>query len=104
MKLPPSPNAGVGNQLDLPPVVEGLLVDVVADGFVLYRCGHRAEPTALLASYQWERCLDLVTIRSFDRVTAARVPTPHRGKVDVFAPEVVVWRMRAHRRGRCGRC
>ncbi|MGH4000089.1 MAG: hypothetical protein ACRDTJ_21805, partial [Pseudonocardiaceae bacterium] len=21
----------------------------------------------------------------------ARVPTPHRGQVDVFAPEVVVW-------------
>lgn len=34
-------------------------------------------------------CVDLVTIRGFDRVTTARVPK--RGKVDVFAPEVVVW-------------
>lgn len=80
-----------GKPLGLPPGVEGLLVDVVADGFVLYCCGHRAGPNALVASYQWEHCFDLVTIRSFDRVTAARVPTPHRGRVDVFAPEVVVW-------------
>src|ERR1700754_3142741 len=75
----------------LPSVVEGLLGDVVADGFVLYCCGHRTLPNALVASYQWEHCLDLVTIRNFDQVTAARVPTPNRGQVDVFAPEVVVW-------------
>jgi hypothetical protein len=24
-------------------------------------------------------------------ITTARVPIPHRGQVDVFAPEVVVW-------------
>jgi hypothetical protein len=72
-------------------VVEGLLVDVIADGFVLYCCGHRAGPNALVASYQWEHCVDLITIRDFDWVTVARVPAPHRGQVDVFAPEVVVW-------------
>lgn len=80
-----------GDQVRLPKVVEGALVDVVADGFVVYCCGNRAGPNALVASYQWEHCVDLVTIRSFDRVTAARVPTPQRGQVDVFAPEVVVW-------------
>ncbi len=72
-------------------MVEGLLVDIVADGFVLYCCGPRAGPNALAASYQWEHCIDLVTIRNFDWVTVARVPTLHRGQVDVFAPKVVVW-------------
>ncbi|MGH3898181.1 MAG: hypothetical protein ACRDTA_07980 [Pseudonocardiaceae bacterium] len=91
VKLSPSPDPRIGDQVGLPPVVEGLLVDVVADGFVLYCCGPRAGPNALVASYQWEHFLDLVTIRNFDRVTAARVPTPNRGQVDVFAPEVVVW-------------
>ena len=72
-------------------MVEGLLVDVVADGFVLYCCGHRAGPNALVASYQWDHCIYLITIRNFDRITTARVPTPHRERIDVFAPEVVVW-------------
>lgn len=66
-------------------------MDVVTDGFVLYCCGGQANPTALVASYEWEIYVDLITIRSFERVTAARVPIPHGGQVDVFAPEVVVW-------------
>ncbi len=78
-----------GGQTDLPPEVEGLLLDVVADGFVVYCCGPLAAPNALVASYQWDHCMDLLTIRDFDRVAVARVPT--RGRVDVFAPEVVVW-------------
>jgi hypothetical protein len=73
----------------LAPEVEGLLIDVVTDGFVVYCCGPRAAPNALVASYEWEHCLDVLTIRDFNRVTAARVPA--RGRVDVFAPEVVVW-------------
>jgi hypothetical protein len=71
--------------------VERLLLDVVADGFVVCCCGPRAAPLALVASYQWEDYVDLVTIRCFDRVTTARVPTPQHGRIDVFAPEVVVW-------------
>ncbi len=78
-----------GGQPSLPPVVEGLLLDVVADGFVVYCCGDRAAPNALVASYEWEHCIDLLTIHSFDKITAARVPK--RGTVDIFAPEVVVW-------------
>jgi hypothetical protein len=79
----------LGSQVSLPPVVEGLLLDVVADGFTVYCCGPRAAPTALAASYEWEDCVDHLTIRRWDQVIAARVPK--LGRVDVFAPEVVVW-------------
>jgi hypothetical protein len=46
-------------------------------------------PNALVAAYEWEQYVDLLTIRDFSRVTTARVPK--RGAVDIFAPEVVVW-------------
>jgi hypothetical protein len=75
--------------MTLLPVVERLLLDVVADGFVLYCCGDRTAPTALVASYEWAEHIDIVTIRNFERITAARVPIDD--KMDVFAPEVVVW-------------
>jgi hypothetical protein len=76
-----------GWQMGLPPVVEGLLLDVVADGFVLYCCGDRAAPNALVASYEWDHCVDLVTIRDFARIIVARVP--RKGRVDIFAPDLV---------------
>ncbi|MGH3935591.1 MAG: hypothetical protein ACRDS1_11560 [Pseudonocardiaceae bacterium] len=79
-----------GQEVGLPAVVEELLVDVVADGFTVYCCGPKAAPTALVACYRWEHCLDLLTICDFDRITTARVPTQGRA-VDIFAPEVVVW-------------
>ena len=82
---------GSGGEAGLPAEVERLLRELVADGFVLYCCGPRAAPFALVAAYQWEDYVDLVTIRCFDRVTTARVPAPHHGRVDVFTPEVVVW-------------
>lgn len=80
-----------GGWVGLPGVVEELLVEVVADGFVVHCCGPKSAPYALVASYQWDHyaCVDLLTVRDFDRVITARVPT--RGSVDVFAPEVVVW-------------
>ena len=84
-----SPDSRSVWQPSLPPVVEGMLLDVVADGFVVYCCGARVAPTALVASYEWEHYLDLVTVRDFDRITTARVPK--QGTVDIFAPEVVVW-------------
>jgi hypothetical protein len=80
-----------GGEASLPAEVERLLCEVVADGFVVYCCGPKAAPFALVAAYQWENYVDLVTIRCFDRVTTARVPAPHHGRVDVFTPEVVVW-------------
>jgi hypothetical protein len=80
-----------GGEAGLPAEVQRLLREVVADGFVLYCCGPKAAPFALVAAYEWENYVDLVTIRCFDRVTTARVPAPHHGRVDVFAPEVVVW-------------
>jgi hypothetical protein len=80
-----------GGRVGLPTIVEELLVDVVADGFVLYCCGPKAAPYALVTCYDWDHyaCVDLVTVRDFDRVVTAWVPT--RGAVDIFAPEVVVW-------------
>jgi hypothetical protein len=71
--------------------VEELLVEVVADGFVLYCCGPKAAPNALVAAYEWDHyaCVDLLTVRDFERVTTAKVLT--RGAVDIFAPELVVW-------------
>ncbi|MGH3932184.1 MAG: hypothetical protein ACRDTF_19655 [Pseudonocardiaceae bacterium] len=89
MRLPSSARSGSDDQGGLPSEVERLLLDVVADGFVLYCCGPKTGPNALIASYEWKNCVDLVTIHSFDRITTARVPK--RGKVDVFAPEAVVW-------------
>ncbi|MGH3905936.1 MAG: hypothetical protein ACRDTE_17410 [Pseudonocardiaceae bacterium] len=69
------------------PQLEQLHRDLVDDGFVRYCCGPRDDPAVLLAYYEWPGYLDLVTIRSYERITAARVPKP----VDVFAPQVAVW-------------
>lgn len=74
-------------QVGLSPMVEGLLMEVVEDGFALYRCGSSAAPTALVAWYEWEHYADLLTVRDFDRVITARVPA----EGDIFAPETVVW-------------
>lgn len=76
-------------EVSLPTVVEELLVDVVTDGFTLYCCGPKLAPNALVAAYEWDEYVDLLTIRNFSRVTTARVPK--QGAVDIFAPEVVVW-------------
>ncbi|MGH4003597.1 MAG: hypothetical protein ACRDSO_05765 [Pseudonocardiaceae bacterium] len=73
----------------LPPEVEQLLLDVLDDGFTAYCCGPKAGPNALVAVYEWPHCFDLITIRDFDRITAARAPK--HGNVDIFAPEVVMW-------------
>jgi hypothetical protein len=80
-----------GGQGCLPSEVEQLLRDVVADGFVLYCCGPRAAPRALVASYQWQDYVDLLTIRCFDRIITARIPAPQHARIDVFAPTLVVW-------------
>lgn len=74
---------------ELPPEIERLLLDVVADGFTVYCCGPRTAPTALAASYEWADCVDHVTIRDWDRAAAARIPK--LAEVDVFDPEFVVW-------------
>ncbi len=89
MTASPPARVRLGSDVDVSPVVERLLLGVVQDGFVLYCCGGRAEPSALVASYEWEQYVDTVVIRGADRVTAARVPKG--AGADVFAPEVVVW-------------
>jgi hypothetical protein len=89
VRLALPPGSRCSGQPSLPPVVEGLLLDVVADGFILYCCGPKTAPNALVASYEWDHYIDLLTIHDFDRVTAARVPK--QGTVDIFAPDVVLW-------------
>ncbi|MGH3695057.1 MAG: hypothetical protein ACRDRX_13900 [Pseudonocardiaceae bacterium] len=79
-----------GQEVVLPAGVEELLVQVVTDGFTLYRCGPKEAPRALAACYQWAHYVDLLTVGDFARVVTARVPTLGM-PVDIFAPEVVVW-------------
>jgi hypothetical protein len=81
----------VGGEVGLPSEVERLLRDVVADGFVLYCCGPRDAPRALVASYSWDGYLDLLTIRRFDRIITARAPDPKHSRIDAFDPHLVVW-------------
>lgn len=84
-----SPGTGCSRQAGLPTVVEELLLEVAADGFIVYCCGPKTAPNALVACYEWDHYVDLITIRDFKRVTTARVPAA--SEVDIFAPEVVVW-------------
>jgi hypothetical protein len=65
-------------EVSLPAGVEELLLDVVNDGFTVYCCGPKAAPRALVASYEWQHCVDLLTIQDFARVVTARVPTQGR--------------------------
>jgi len=88
MRRLPSAVPHHGVEVGLPTVVEELLVDVAADGFTLYCCGPKLAPNALVAAYEWEQYVDLLTIRDFSRVTTARVP---KRAVEIFTPEVVVW-------------
>jgi hypothetical protein len=82
---------GWGDDTCLPSGVEQLLAEVVSDGFVVYCCGPRGAPRALVASYQWDDYVDLLSIRCFDRIITARVPAPRRAGLDVFDPKIVVW-------------
>jgi hypothetical protein len=91
VRLPALSALHSGSETHLPLEVERLLRVVVADGFMLHCCGPKAAPFALVASYQWKGYVDLVTIRRFDRITTARVYAPQRRRIDVFAPEAVVW-------------
>lgn len=84
-------SAECSGDVSLPTDVERLMLDVVNDGFVVYCCGPKAAPSALVACYEWKQYVDIVTIRRVDRITTARVVVPQQGRVDVFAPETVVW-------------
>ncbi|HEX4100681.1 MAG TPA: hypothetical protein VHY21_09075 [Pseudonocardiaceae bacterium] len=88
MRRLPSAEPHHGEQAHLLTVVEELLLEVVADGFTVYCCGPKAAPNALVAAYEWDHHLDLLTIRDFTRVTTARVPK--RDTMDIFAPQVAV--------------
>lgn len=68
---------------------EELLWEFARDGFSLYFCGGRSQPTVIVGAYEWDDYIDIVNIRGDTRVTAARVP--RRGEVDIFSPETIVW-------------
>ncbi|MGH3824916.1 MAG: hypothetical protein ACRDRA_19080 [Pseudonocardiaceae bacterium] len=85
-----SPSASDRAEVIFTAVVEELLIDVVTDGFTLYCCGPKAAPNALVATYEWADYVDVLTVLDFERVITARVPKRGR-KVDIFAPDVVVW-------------
>ncbi|MGH3695223.1 MAG: hypothetical protein ACRES5_15395 [Pseudomonas sp.] len=91
MILPPSPEQPASDEEYLPPEVQQLLLEAVDEGFARYCCGPKAAPFALVAAYQWEDYVDLVTIQRFDRITTARVVAHKRSHLDMFAPESVVW-------------
>jgi hypothetical protein len=66
-----------------------LLSEFARDGFSLYLCGGRTQPTVIVGVYEWEDYVDIVNIRGENRVTAARVPRSEN--LDIFAPETIVW-------------
>ncbi|NKQ58821.1 hypothetical protein HFP15_38865 [Amycolatopsis sp. K13G38] len=68
---------------------EELLWEFARDGFSLYFCGGRSQPTIIVGAYEWDDYIDIVNIRGENRVTAARVP--RRGEADIFSPETIVW-------------
>lgn len=91
MSTPASATLRSGRPAHLSAEVEQLLLDVVADGFILYCCGPRVAPHALVACYHWQHYVDLVTIRHFDCIITARIPASPSAGIDVFNPPVVVW-------------
>jgi len=91
MSTPASSTLRSGSPARLPAEVEQLLLDVVADGFILCCCGPRFAPHALVACYHWQHYVDVITIRHFDRIITARIPAPPSTRIDVFNPTVVVW-------------
>jgi hypothetical protein len=69
--------------------IDELLEEFARDGFSLYLCGGRTQPTVIVGVYEWENYVDIVNIRGENRVTAARVPRSE--SLDIFAPETIVW-------------
>jgi hypothetical protein len=72
-------------QLDL---IEDLFRAVVNDGFTVYCCGLKDDPTALIAFYEWDDYVDVVTVPQEGPAAAARLARP----VDVLdPPPAAVW-------------
>ena len=61
----------------------------VADGFVVYCCGPKAAPFALVAAYQWADYVDLVT-RGADLRRKRR-------RIGAFVPGDLIERIRGYR-------
>lgn len=69
----------------------------------LYYCGLKTAPTALVTCCYWDHCCDLLTICDFERVITTRGPE-EGGRVDIFAPEVLIWAYEVRRSMECGPC
>jgi hypothetical protein len=71
------------------PDIYQAFVAVKNAGFTIYCCGQRHAPYVLVAAYRWDTYIDVINIRSAERVTAARL-SAHKG-LDIFAPDHAVW-------------
>lgn len=69
-------------------IVEALFQALINDGFKAYCCGPRDNPAAMIASYDWPTCTDVVVVPAQGPAGAARF----EGRADVLnPPEKVSW-------------
>jgi hypothetical protein len=63
--------------------------ELVDDGFTLYCCGSKDNPTALMASYEWDHHIDVITVRE-NVAAAARLP---RSDIEFYTnpPDFALW-------------
>lgn len=54
-------------------LVCGLFQALVNDGFTVYRCGPQDDPTALIACYEWDDHIDVITVPQTGSAAAARL-------------------------------
>jgi hypothetical protein len=83
--------------------IEGLFRGILLDGWRVYRCGDIAEqPRALVATFQWRHCTDVIVVPEAGPAGAARVlghlsdplniPTEARcWAASVGPPDSVIW-------------
>jgi hypothetical protein len=66
-------------------LVCGLFQALVNDGFTAYRCGPQDDPTALIAFYEWDDHIDVIT------VPQVLEPPPTAVWTWVGDPEPAIW-------------
>ncbi len=69
-------------------VSTGLFQALVDDGFTAYCCGPKDDPTAVIAYYEWDDHVDVITVSREGPAAAARLAKP----ADVLdPPDTCVW-------------
>jgi hypothetical protein len=74
-------------------LVCGLFQALVNDGFTAYRCGPQNDPTALIAFYEWDDHIDVITVPQAGSAAAARLAKqdwPDQPQV-LEPPPTAVW-------------